>query len=181
MYIYCMNHYVDKRTICVVDIEIFRNQTSQPCGGWKTYHNGVHHLADPINRRGRWPQDLFFHVCFFQIMIVPTLRNFEFQLKDLSYIQIVPNYWDIQLKTQITQKHIPSRNLPRSFQRHHNESSHDSSMEARAPGEVQLYGGGLGFEVQMVVMVVFSWDFGRFEKKTSYQPAWRCMFLMWVE
>lgn len=27
-------------------------------------------------------------------------------------------------------------------------------MEARAPGEVQLYGGGLGFEVQMVVMVV---------------------------
>ena len=63
IYIHCMNHYVDKRTICVVDTEIFRNKTSQPCG-WKTYDNRVHHLADPSTAGGDGHKTCFF-MCFF--------------------------------------------------------------------------------------------------------------------
>lgn len=128
------------------------NQTYQPCGGWKTCDNRVHHLADPINRRGRWPATrLVFSCVFCEIMIVPTLRNFEFQLKDLSYIHIVPNYWDIPKKNTNHAKDHPFNKSSTVFP---TTSTTNHPMEARAPGEVQLYGGGLGFEVQMVVMVV---------------------------
>lgn len=95
---------INVQYVLLIQRSLVGNQTSQPCGGWKTYDNRVHHLADPINRRGRWPQDLFFHVCFFQIMIVPTLRNFEFQLKDLSYIHILPNFGTFQKQKQKSRK-----------------------------------------------------------------------------
>ena len=179
---YCMKHYVDKCRVCVVDTEIFSWEPNLSTMWW------LENLRQPSPSPGRTlkPQGamatrLVFSCVFCEIMIVPTLRNFEFQLKDLLYLTYI--FFLIlghsKKKTQITQKTIPLINLPQKNNDITTNHPMESPIEARAPGEVQLYGGGLGFEVQMVVMVVG--DFGRFEKKTTYQPAWRCMFLMWVE